>query len=1338
MSHNVFANNMEVSCKASSGKTICNFPDVCFTPPLTPATPPGVPIPYPNTGMASDTTDGSTSVKMANKEVMLKNKSNFSKSSGDEAGSAPKKGVVTSNNRGKVYFNAWSMDVKVEGENVPRNLDITTNNHMSKMPGNTPPMPHVSSMGMGSPPPKCEACAAAARAGNPVNPIRGTKLLDGADDLDFVLEGPLDLAWQRTYMSGLARAGFFGQGWITPVEAHLVIGRDRVLLIDREGRTIPFPAMAVADEYFHGQEMCTLAHPSPDTYRLLQADGLALTFTVAGGATERARQALLSRMSDPNDNTIELSWTPEGTLKRVTGSGDHDLLLEWTDDRLTRIVRIPRRADTAGLTDGACTVAQYDYADGDLVAVAIRGGRRTREFEWKNHIMVRHAQPGALECFYEWTQLAPEGKVLRSWTNTGTELRFDYQGLRTVVTDQDGSTQTFIADRDGHWVGYVDADGGHSRRVLDEHGHLIGTVTPTGAATRTELDDRGLPVSDWDEAGALTRTEWHPTLSLPTAVTDPLGRTERFSYDERGNLLKEVLADGATTAYECDARGQVVNLTDPLGKRKSLEYDAAGRVTRMTDCTGSSEQFEYDAHGQPVLWTDALGRETRYTYSQQGDLVAVTTPDGATVRYGYDLLGRMVSYETAMGGRTTLQLRPDGLLQARTEPDGRVTRYKRDRAGRLLQIENPNGAAYSLRYDRMGRIVDMLTFEGVRHSLRYGEDGLLESFELNGRSGERVGTTYTHDPAGRLTRVATSDGEWSEYDYDEAGQLVAGRNRHAIVSIQYDDAGRAVREAVRLLDALPPSARAARGRSAYGFEYAYDANGNVIHTRIPGTAKLAFLRYGSGHLHQILVDGTPYCDVERNAEHLTCALAQGATRAELRRDGSSRVLGFQLGHVAVEGAAAASAPTIACAYAYDRNGDLTEVQRAAPWAREQQRFKYDAGRRVVQQAGTPAPGSLHWDDASNLVTIPGDKALDNLPRACGSARRRYDGLGRLCEANGPYDDVQFEWNGLHQLVGARSQRSGLEQYAYDAFGRRIVKIAHGRTKTFLWEGERLLMEQDDGGRRVFVYHDDTHVPVGFILAPGHSVNGDEDSPESAHRFLYLHNEPSGAPFAMTDEVGAVLWHGASDALAAAADRAADVVENMTIGGSIDPGFQPLRLQGQYFDEVTGLCYNRFRYFDASFGRFISPDPIGLLGGENTYQYAPNIFSWIDPLGLDITQYSVDGARRERAATKNAKIASPGAQIQRECLLRDCTTGKRVKDDDPTNPRSTGKARRLDIVVINNGRVTRVLEVTSQTASKTAQLAKERRIRALGGRCIKDRATGKLLRVPRISNVQRLP
>ncbi|HQR42360.1 MAG TPA: DUF4150 domain-containing protein [Gemmatales bacterium] len=151
MSNQVYANGNEISCKSGAGKSICAFPDVCFTPPLTPATPPGVPIPYPNTGMTTDTSSGSKTVQISGKEVMLKNSSFFSTSTGDEAGSAPKKNVITSKIKGKCYFKAWSMDVKIEGKNVVRHLDMMTHNHASD-PGATPPWPFMDSMAAGSDP----------------------------------------------------------------------------------------------------------------------------------------------------------------------------------------------------------------------------------------------------------------------------------------------------------------------------------------------------------------------------------------------------------------------------------------------------------------------------------------------------------------------------------------------------------------------------------------------------------------------------------------------------------------------------------------------------------------------------------------------------------------------------------------------------------------------------------------------------------------------------------------------------------------------------------------------------------------------------------------------------------------------------------------------------------------------------------------------------------------------------------------------------------------------------------------------------------------------------------
>jgi hypothetical protein len=147
MGNEVYANGREVSCKAAGGKSTASFPDVCCTPPQTPATPPGVPIPYPNTGMASDCSEGSKTVQISGQEVMLKDKSYFKTSTGNEAGSAPKKGVVSSKITGKVYFTMWSMDVKFEGENIVRHLDMTTHNH-----GNTPntgPWPYTDAAARG-------------------------------------------------------------------------------------------------------------------------------------------------------------------------------------------------------------------------------------------------------------------------------------------------------------------------------------------------------------------------------------------------------------------------------------------------------------------------------------------------------------------------------------------------------------------------------------------------------------------------------------------------------------------------------------------------------------------------------------------------------------------------------------------------------------------------------------------------------------------------------------------------------------------------------------------------------------------------------------------------------------------------------------------------------------------------------------------------------------------------------------------------------------------------------------------------------------------------------------
>ncbi|WP_321959581.1 RHS repeat-associated core domain-containing protein, partial [Burkholderia cenocepacia] len=110
--------------------------------------------------------------------------------------------------------------------------------------------------------------------------------------------------------------------------------------------------------------------------------------------------------------------------------------------------------------------------------------------------------------------------------------------------------------------------------------------------------------------------------------------------------------------------------------------------------------------------------------------------------------------------------------------------------------------------------------------------------------------------------------------------------------------------------------------------------------------------------------------------------------------------------------------------------------------------------------------------------------------------------------------------------------------------------------------------------------------------------------------FYYHCDQIGTPQLLTDDDGDVVWEasykawGKAREVIARASKAAGIVARSL-----------LRFQGQHFDDETGLHYNRNRYYDPVLGRFISRDPIGLAGGINVYQYAPNGTEWIDPLGL---------------------------------------------------------------------------------------------------------------------------
>lgn len=123
MSCTVFINSRAVS-HAKGSALSANFPCVGKTP-GPPA--PFVPVPYPNVSKGKDTAKGSKKVTADGKPVALKNESEFSTSVGNEAATAGG-GIVTGKQKGKSKYYMYSMDVKIEGKEVPRAFDIMAGN----------------------------------------------------------------------------------------------------------------------------------------------------------------------------------------------------------------------------------------------------------------------------------------------------------------------------------------------------------------------------------------------------------------------------------------------------------------------------------------------------------------------------------------------------------------------------------------------------------------------------------------------------------------------------------------------------------------------------------------------------------------------------------------------------------------------------------------------------------------------------------------------------------------------------------------------------------------------------------------------------------------------------------------------------------------------------------------------------------------------------------------------------------------------------------------------------------------------------------------------------------
>jgi RHS repeat-associated protein len=193
----------------------------------------------------------------------------------------------------------------------------------------------------------------------------------------------------------------------------------------------------------------------------------------------------------------------------------------------------------------------------------------------------------------------------------------------------------------------------------------------------------------------------------------------------------------------------------------------------------------------------------------------------------------------------------------------------------------------------------------------------------------------------------------------------------------------------------------------------------------------------------------------------------------------------------------------------------------------------------------------------------------------------FDAAGNLTrrQLNGATLDLSWdEQNRLRAVEGPDTQPVTM---GYDALGRRCHKTVGDRRTVFGWDGDALIAERTNNQNREYVYYPGTFEPLAVI--------------DADKQLYYYHNDINGLPQELTCPEGRIVWSATYDAL------------GRLKGLRVDEVAQPLRLQGQYWDQEIGLSYNRYRYFDPHICSFISQDPIGLAGGENVYAYAPNVW-----------------------------------------------------------------------------------------------------------------------------------
>ncbi|WP_454078820.1 RHS element core protein [Escherichia coli] len=847
--------------------------------------------------------------------------------------------------------------------------------------------------------------------------------------------------------------------------------------------------------------------------------------------------------------------------------------------------------------DGSITRSEYDEA-GRLKAQTDAAGRRT---EYRLHMA--------------------SGKLTSVILPDGRTVRYGYNSQRQVTS-----------------VTYP--DGLRSSREYDEKGRLTAETSRSGETTRYSYDDPAseLPTGIQDATGSTKQMAWSRYGQL-LAFTDCSGYTTRYEYDRYGQQIAVHREEGISTYSSYNPRGQLVSQKDAQGREIRYEYSAAGDLTATVSPDGKRSTIEYDKRGRPVSVTEG----------------------GLTRSMGYDAAGRITVLTNENGSQSTFRYDPVDRLTEQRGFDGRTQRYQYDLTGKLTQSED-EGLITLWHYDASDRITHRTVNGDPAEQWQYDEHGWLTTLSHTSE-GHRVSVHYGYDDKGRLT------GERQTVENPETGELLwQHETKHA-----YNEQGLANRVTP---DSLPP------------VEWLTYGSGYLAGMKLGGTPLVEYTRdrlhretvrsfgsrAGSNAAYELTSTYTPAGQLQ--SQHLNSLVYDrdygwndNGDLVRISGPRQTREYGYSATGRLESVRTLAPDLDIRIPYATDPAGNRLPDPELHP----DSTLTAWPDNRIAEDAHYV----YHYDEYGRLT-----EKTDRIPTGVirtddeRTHHYHYDSQHRLVfhtriQHGEPLVESRYLYDPLGRRMAKRVWRRERDLTGWMSLSRKPEETWYG------WDGDRLTTVQTDTTRIQTVYQPGSFAPLIRIetdngerekaqcrsLAEKIQQEGSEDghgvvfpaelvglldrlegeirancvSSESRQwlaqcgltverlaaqiepvylpeRKIHLyHCDHRGLPLALISEDGNTAWSAEYDEWG-----------NQLNEENPHHLHQPYRLPGQQYDKESGLYYNRHRYYDPLQGRYITPDPIGLRGGWNMYQYPLNPIQVIDPMGLDAIENMTSG------------------------------------------------------------------------------------------------------------------